>query len=274
MKNVVNRASHRGAKKNCCKSLRIRERQLRSKQRKPRKPQPFLWFKFDPDDHRQLILSNGTRLRQAYDGVGLFLSQGGSVYALTQLGLRNRRVNFWKKNTYCKPLHSGRGCSQGQNYPYVEYHGRTYRIHRLMAHAWLGGIPDGMVPDHINGNIDDFRKSNLRVITVEENDRCGGIIKRLRNAAKKYHLPLMDPSKRTPEDMLALYDRFESRNLDEAMYEEIERQKVLQKLRESAVYLHDPSLDPKNIEPERLEKILSTLRVEDTKDIMEWEERS
>jgi TfoX/Sxy family transcriptional regulator of competence genes len=61
------------------------------------------------------------------------------------------------------------------------------------------------------------------------------------------------------------------RDLLEAMYEEIERQKVLQKLRESAVYLHDPSLDPKNIEPERLEKILSTLRVDDTKDIMEWE---
>ena len=57
--------------KNYCKSLCIKERQLRSKQRKPRKPQPFLWFKFDPDDHRQLILSNGTRLRQACRSIPL-----------------------------------------------------------------------------------------------------------------------------------------------------------------------------------------------------------
>lgn len=194
--------------KNCCKSLRIKERQLHNKQRKPRKPQPYVWFKFDPDDSRQLILSNGTRLRQAYDGVGLFLTQGGNVYALTRLGLRNRRVNYWKKNTYCKRLHTGRGCSQGQNYPYVEYHGRTYRIHRLMAHAWLGGIPDGMVPDHINGDIDDFRTANLRIVSVEENDRCGGILRRLRNASVKYGLPELNPRNMSREELLERFERY------------------------------------------------------------------
>ena len=193
--------------RNCCKSLRIKERQLRNKQRKNRKPQPFLWFKFDPDDHRQLILNNGTRLRQAYQGVGLFLSQGGNVYALTQLGLRNRRVNYWKKNTYCKRIHTGRGRSQGQSYPYVEYRGRTYRLHQLMANAWLGGIPEGMVPDHINGNIDDFRTANLRVITVEENDRCGGILRRLRNAAVKRQEPTLDPLNWRIGDLLDLFER-------------------------------------------------------------------
>lgn len=194
--------------KNCCKSLRSRERQLRSKQQKPRKPQPFLWFKFDPDDHRQLILSNGTRLRQAYDGVGLFLSQGGNVYALSRVGLRYRRVNFWKKNTYCKRLHTGRGRSQGQCYPYVHWHGHTYRLHQLMAYAWLGGIPDGMVPDHINGDIDDFRTSNLRVISVEENDRCGGILRRLRNASVKYNLPELNPINMTQEELFERFERY------------------------------------------------------------------
>ena len=195
--------------RNCCKSLCIAERKLRNRLRKNRKPQPFLWFKFDPDDHRQLILSNGTRLRQAYDGVGLFLTQGGNVYALTRLGLRNRRVNYWKKNTYCKRLHTGRGCSQGQNYPYVEYHGRTYRIHRLMAHAWLGGIPDGMVPDHINGDIDDFRTANLRIVSVEENDRCGGILRRLRNASVKYGLPELNPRNMSREELLNRFEQYQ-----------------------------------------------------------------
>lgn len=191
---------------NCCKSLRIKERQLRNKQRTPRKPQPFLWFKFDPDDHRQLILNNGTRLRQAYDGVGLFLSQGGNVYALSPVGLRSRRVNFWKKNTYCKRLRTGRGHHQGQCYPFVHFHGHVYRLHQLMACAWLGGIPDGMVPDHINGNINDFRTANLRVIPVEENDRCGGILRRLRNASVKYDLPELNPLHMPREELL---DRFE-----------------------------------------------------------------
>ena len=214
--------------KSKCKSLRISERQLRSKQRKPRKPQPFLWFKFDPDDHRQLILCNGTRLRQAYDGVGLFLSQGGNVYALTQLGLRNRRVNFWKKNTYCKRLHTGRGRSQGQCYPYVHFHEHTYRLHQLMACAWLGGIPDGMVPDHINGNIDDFRTANLRVITVEENDRCGGILRRLRNASVKYNLSELNPSNMSREELLDLFERlkpYRGKALDEAILQEAENMK-------------------------------------------------
>ena len=209
MKNEVNRASRRrGAKKGICKSLRIKERQLRNRQRKNRKPQPFLWFKFDPDDHRQLILSNGTRLRQAYDGVGLFLSQGGNVYALTQLGLRNRRVNFWKKNNYCKRIMHGRGRCQGQCYPYVHFHEHTYRLHQLMACAWLGGVPDGMVPDHINGNIDDFRTANLRVITVEENDRCGGILRRLRNASVKYNLPELNPRNMTQEELLERFEHY------------------------------------------------------------------
>lgn len=195
--------------KNCCKSLRIKERQLRNKRRTPRKPQPYVWFKFDPDDSRQLILSNGTRLRQAYDGVGLFLSQGGNVYALSQVGLRNRRINFWKKNTYCKRLHTGRGRSQGQCYPYVHFHGHSYRLHQLMACAWLGGIPDGMVPDHINGDIDDFSTANLRIISVEENDRCGGILRRLRNASVKYGLPELNPLHMRREELLNRFEQYQ-----------------------------------------------------------------
>lgn len=79
-----------------------------------------------------------------------------------------------------------------------------------MAYAWLGGIPDGMVPDHINGNIDDFRTSNLRVITVEENDRCGGILRRLRNASIKYGLPELNPRNMTREELLERFERYKN----------------------------------------------------------------
>jgi len=178
------------------------------KRNKPRSPAKPLCYKPDPQNKRQLILRNGTRLRQAIIDVNLYLSQGGNVYALTQLGLRNRRVNFWKKNNYCKRIMHGRGRCQGQCYPYVHFHEHTYRLHQLMACAWLGGIPDGMVPDHINGNIDDFRTANLRVITVEENDRCGGILRQLRNASVKYNLSELNPRNMSREELLERFERY------------------------------------------------------------------
>lgn len=243
----------------------------KKKRRKPRKPGKALAYVVISTAPRVLRLKIGTKLRQGGPNLDLYLTENGKVYSLTVYGLRPLTTCFTPKNNYCKRITTGRGHNQGEKYLYVKFHRRTHYIHTMMAYAWLGKRSKNKQVDHINGNIFDNRKQNLRYLTRKKNSWCGGIIKRLRNAAKKYHLPLMDPSKRTPEDMLALYDRFEGRNLDEAMYEEIERQKVLQKLRESAVYLHDPSLDPKNIEPERLEKILSTLRVDDTKDIMEYE---
>ena len=77
-----------------------------------------------------------------------------------------------------------------------------------MAYAWLGGIPDGMVPDHINGDIDDFRTANLRIVSVEENDRCGGILRRLRNASVKYGLPELNPRHMTCEELLERFERY------------------------------------------------------------------
>lgn len=240
--------------------------------RKPRQPGPPLWYKVDPEDDRQLILKNGTRIRRSRDDVRVYCSQGGKFYSLSRYGLREVHVRIDAKNNYCKPIQRGTGCAQGQHYPHVQIDNKSFPAHHMMIWAWRG-IWDKLIEnvDHIDGNIRNWKLSNLRVVFIEINDWCGGIIKRLRNAAKKHKLPMMDPSKRTPEDMLALYDRFEGCNLDEAMSEEIERQKVLAKLRESAIALHDPSLDPKNIDPKRLEKIFASITVGDPKDIMEYE---
>ena len=191
-----------------CKSLRIKERQLHTKRRKPRKRYPALKYEVICEEPRVLRLMNGTLLRQAIPGVGLYLAKSGRVYSLTRYGLRQLYVNYWKKNTYGKRIMNGRGCSQGQSYPYVISQGVTYRMHQLMAKAWLGGIAEGEVPDHINGNIDDFRKSNLRVITVEENDRCGGSLRRLRNASVKYNLSELNPRNMSREELLERFERY------------------------------------------------------------------
>jgi len=43
-------------------------------------------------------------------------------------------------------------------------------VHRLVALAHLGDIPDGLVVCHINGNKTDNAASNLRISTASENE--------------------------------------------------------------------------------------------------------
>ena len=209
--------------KSVCKALHIKERQLRNKRRKARKPGRPLRYVVVSDSPRVLRLTNGTELRQPVEGVELYVSKNGRVFTLTSFGLRERHVDYTKKNHYLKRLNTGRGRSQGQVYPRLDFRGRKYSMHQLIAIAWRGGIGFGEVVDHINGDIDNFSYENIRVISIEENNWCGGILRRLRNAARKYNLPQMDPANRTPEDMLEVFERFKGRDVREAMAEEIER---------------------------------------------------
>lgn len=177
----------------------------KKKRRKPRSPGKPLRFRQDPIDERVLILLNGTRIRQPIIGVGLYLSERKRVYTLTGIGLRPKRVNYWKKNHYGQLTRNGN--HQGENYPYVNYHGHTYRMHQLVAMAWYGGIPEGYVADHVNGDIDDFSIENIRVIDIAENFRCGGILRRLRNAAIKRNEPSLEPKNINNEDLLEIFER-------------------------------------------------------------------
>ena len=46
---------------------------------------------------------------------------------------------------------------------------RTELVHRLVAEAHYGEIPDGMVVDHIDRNRENANLSNLRIVTPKEN---------------------------------------------------------------------------------------------------------
>ena len=250
--------------KGICKALWIKERQLRNKKRKHRKPGRLLRYVIISESPCRLRLLNGTELRQPIADVPLFVSKTGKVYSLTQQGLRERRVNFTKKRNYCKKLTTGRGHHQGQAYPRVPYRSNDYPMHKLMALAWKDGIGIGKVVDHINGDIDNFSFENIRVIEITENNWCGGILRRLRNAARKHNLPYMDPARRTPDDMLDLFKRFKGRDIKEAMEEEIERQKVLYVLRRAGLH-------PERMSKDEREAILAKYRVANPTEIMEYE---
>lgn len=55
------------------------------------------------------------------------------------------------------------------------------------------------------------------------------------------------------------------------MISDLERHLLLERLRHASIVLHAPSIDPDNIEPERLERICSELRVSNPDKRMEWE---
>lgn len=194
--------------------------------KKGKKWNPSLWYKQDPSDPKQLILRNGTRIRKGDDDVGLYITPGMRVYGLTKFGLQLRTLDKCKKKNYGKKIQTGRGHHQGQNYPRVSWKNKKYRVHVLMAKAWKGGVPVGMVADHIDGNIYDFSYDNIRVIDIPENNRCGGILRRLRHIATKRKDPSLNPLRIDNADLLEIFERtkdFKGRKLDKVFVQEIER---------------------------------------------------
>lgn len=166
-------------------------------------PKP-MWYKVDPTDEKQLILRNGTRIRKGFEDVDLYCTEGCKVYSLTKYGLIPRRIQYLKKNNYGKK--SPNGVPNGQRYPYVIFRDKKYDIHVLMTLAWDRPRAEGEEIDHINGNIDDCRKVNLRVVTREENLRCAKILRRLRKLAKERHDRLLNPCNMPQERLLEIFE--------------------------------------------------------------------
>lgn len=75
-----------------------------------------------------------------------------------------------------------------QGYPEVSLwlagRSRTFKIHQLVAAAFLGPRPEGLVVRHLNGNPADNRLSNLCYGTPEENGLDSVAHGTNRNAAK------------------------------------------------------------------------------------------
>ncbi len=192
--------------KSNCKSLCIAERHLRNRRRKqktPRRPLPPVPFTVVSEEPRILQLRNGSLLKQAIPGVELYLSQGGRVYSLTKYGLRQISIQYNRKKNYGRK--SPNGVPNGPRYPYVIFGGKKYDVHLLVVLAWIGVRKDGEEIDHINGNIDDCRSINLRIVSREENRRCAQILRRLRKATYDLHDPSLNPRNMSQERLLKIF---------------------------------------------------------------------
>jgi predicted XRE-type DNA-binding protein len=71
--------------------------------------------------------------------------------------------------------HAGYYDKDGYHCVLVKDHGKRagLKVHRLVAGAFIGPIPEGMQVNHINGVKDDNRVENLEIVTPSANTKHG-----------------------------------------------------------------------------------------------------
>ena len=96
--------------------------------------------------------------------------------------------------TVHSPRSKGRtyGYDHKNGYRYAAWGKKKYRVHSLIAQAFLGDRPDGLDVDHIDGKKDNNDPSNLRYVTKSQNLRSH----RRNFGASKYRGVNLDKRKR------------------------------------------------------------------------------
>lgn len=93
---------------------------------------------------------------------------------------RHPYLNVWVREDGCvyvpqsgkHPAHWTFGCQNSWGYRLVKLAGKNYRVHRLVAEAFIQyPIPKGMEVDHISRDKSANMASNLRIVSRSENMR-------------------------------------------------------------------------------------------------------
>ena len=140
-------------------------------------------------------------------GTPFWLSEKGDVFIRYANGRWHRRIvdTCARKSYNTRTLN---GVIRGKTYPGVTYKGVHYRVHILMALAWIGSIPAGWEVDHLNGDINNWTRDNIRIVTVAENYRCAVILRARRMVARQDNDPSKLPENMKAEELLALFSKY------------------------------------------------------------------
>ena len=132
----------------------------------------------------QLRLVDGTIVRKCPTIKPLYCSRAGKFYSvhnaiLTDDGWVLREIKPVLKQAGPRKCTYTKGT--GTHYPFMR-HFQNKHCHFLVAAAWLGSRPEGMVIDHLNANILDWSADNLEYVTPAENRRRVPYLRALREA--------------------------------------------------------------------------------------------
>ena len=140
-------------------------------------------------------------------GTPFWLSEKGDVF----IRYANRRWHRRIVDTCARKSYNTRtfnGVIRGKTYPGVTYKSVHYRVHILMALAWIGSIPAGWEVDHLNGDINNWTRDNIRIVTIAENYRCAVILRARRMVARQDNDPSKDPKNMSSEELLQLFNMY------------------------------------------------------------------
>ena len=105
----------------------------------------------------------------------LYCTRDGHFFSLTKFGLRE------VKPCFAVPR-DPRVCHT--RYPFMRQFGAKH-CHFLVAGAWYGPRPEGMVIDHLNGDILNWSAENLEYVTPEENRKRARLLRVLRSIGRE-----------------------------------------------------------------------------------------
>ena len=88
----------------------------------------------------------------------------------------------------------------GTHYPFLRQFGAKH-CHFLVAGAWLGSRPEGMVIDHLNGDILDWSADNLEYMTPAKNNKRAKLLRVLRSTGR-------DPKQMSREELLSIFSKY------------------------------------------------------------------
>lgn len=126
----------------------------------------------------------------------LYCTRDGHFLSLTKLGLREIKPNIAQAGTR-KCTHTN---GNGTHYPFLRQFGAKH-CHFLVAGAWYGPRPEGMVIDHLNGNILDWSADNLEYVTPAENNKRAKLLRVLRSIGR-------DPKQMNREELLSIFSKY------------------------------------------------------------------
>lgn len=127
----------------------------------------------------------------------LYCTRDGHFLSLTKLGLREIKPNLAQAGSR-KCTHTN---GNGTHYPFLRQFGAKH-CHFLVAGAWYGPRPEGMVIDHLNGDILNWSAENLEYVTPEENRKRARLLRVLRSIGR-------EPKQMSREELLNIFKRYE-----------------------------------------------------------------